>query len=142
MTEDQKRARSALLEGKYTCVICRRDELYCDTQRGVKPLLDLLDSGAMLSGFSAADKVIGKATALLYVLLGVSSVYTPVISVPARDVLEKNGIEVYYDEEVPRIKNRTGDGFCPMETLVQSINKPHIAYPAIKKKLAELKNGL
>jgi len=138
MTEDQKRAKEELIAGGYTCVICRRDEIYCDTQRGVKPLLDIIDSGARLSGFSAADKVIGKATALLYVMLGVSSVYTPVISEMARDVLLKNGIEVFYDKEVARIKNRTGDGFCPMETAVMGINKPHLAYEAIKKKLAEL----
>ncbi len=139
MREDTEKAKAILLDGGYTCVICRRDEMYTDMQRGVKPLIDLLDHGVRLDGFSAADKVIGKATALLYVLLGVSEVYTPVISIPARDILEKNGIEVFFDLEVEAIKNRTGDGFCPMETLVKSINEPHLAYPAIKKKLAGLK---
>ncbi len=139
MTEDQKRAKAELESGNYTCVICRRDEIYVDTQRGVKPLLDLLDNGVRLSGFSAADKVVGKATAMLYVLLGVVSVYTPVLSSPAKDILEKNGIEIYYEKEVERIKNRTGDGFCPMESAVSNIDKPHLAYPAIKRKLSELK---
>lgn len=138
MTEDLKKAKETLLSGGYTCVICRRDEMYVDVQRGVKPLIDLLDHGVRLPGFCAADKVVGKATAMLYVLLGVSSVYTPVVSSPAKDVLEKNGIELFFELEVEAIKNRAGDGFCPMETLVKNINEPHIAYPAIKRKLSEL----
>ena len=138
MTEDLKRAKDILLSGGYTCVICRQDQICTDTQRGVKPLIDLLDHGVRLSGFSAADKVVGKAAAMLYVMLGISALYAPVISAPAVDVLKSNGIELYYDTEVEAIRNRAGDGFCPMETLVKNINEPHIAYPAIKRKLAEL----
>ena len=138
MTDDIKKAKETLLSGGYTCVICRRDEIYADTQRGVKPLLDLLDKGVRLPGFSAADKVVVKAAAMLYVLLGVTAIYAPVISSLAKDVLLKNGIELIYDEEVDAIKNRSGDGFCPMEMLVKNINEPYVAYPAIKKKLLEL----
>ena len=138
MQTDLEKAKELLLTEGYTCVICRRNEVYTDRQRGVKPLTDLLDYGVRLDGFSAADKVIGKATALLYVLLGVKEIYTPVISSAALDILRKNGIGIQFDLEVEAIKNRAGDGFCPMETLVKNINAPHIAYPAIKKKLSEL----
>lgn len=140
MRADLERAKSLLAEGKYTCVICRRDEICTDTQRGVKPLMDLLDHGVKLSGFCAADKVIGKATAFLYVLLGVCAVYTPVISTSAKEVLLSNGIEVEYDKEVEGIRNRTNTGYCPMETAVKDIRQAHIALKAIRKKLAELKN--
>lgn len=37
--------------------------------RGVKPLIDQLDEG--LEGWSCADRAVGKAPAMLYVLLGV-----------------------------------------------------------------------
>ena len=122
----------------YTCVICRRDETYADTQRGVKPLLDLLDHGIRLPGFSAADKVVGKATAFLYVLLGVSAVYTPVVSASARDVLVKNGIELHFECEVDFIENRTKTGKCPMESAVADIDRPDAALAAIRAKYAQL----
>lgn len=138
MNADLERARELMLREGYTCVICRRDEICTDTQRGVKPLLDLLDHGVRLPGFSAADKVIGKATAFLYVLLGVLAVYTPVISSPAKDVLEKNGIELYFDLEVEGIENRTKTGPCPMESAVQNIDRPDVALAAIRKKYAEI----
>ena len=138
MRADLESAKNILAEGNYTCVICRRDEIYTDTQRGVKPLMDLLDHGVRISGFCAADKVIGKATAFLYVLLGVVAVYTPVISTSAKEVLENNGIEVEYGVEVEAIKNRTNTGFCPMETAVKDISRPHIALAAIREKLAQL----
>lgn len=140
MRADLEKAKKVLTGGNYTCVICRREEIYTDTQRGVKPLMDLLDHGVRISGFCAADKVIGKATAFLYVLLGVCAVYTPVISTAAKEVLLENGIEVEYGEEVEGIKNRSNTGYCPMETAVKDIRQPHIALKAIRKKLLELNN--
>ena len=138
MNADLEKARELLIREGHTCVICRRDEVYADTQRGVKPLLDLLDHGIRLPGFSAADKVIGKATAFLYVLLGVCAVYTPVISASAKDVLTKNGIELYFDLEVEGIENRTKTGPCPMESAVRNIDRPDVALAAIRKKYAEI----
>lgn len=138
MNADLEKARELLIREGHTCVICRRDEVYADTQRGVKPLLDLLDHGVRLPGFSAADKVIGKATAFLYVLLGVCAVYTPVISASAKDVLTKNGIELYFDLEVEGIENRTKTGPCPMESAVKNIDRPDVALAAIRKKYAEI----
>ena len=138
MTLDLQNAKELLSDGGYTCVICRRDEVYVDTQRGVKPLLDLLDHGVRLSGFSAADKVIGRATAFLYVLLGVSNVYTPVISTAAKDVLERYGVGVYFDLEVDFIENRSKTGQCPMEDAVRGITRPDEALRAIRRKYEAL----
>ena len=72
---DLENAKQILLEGGYTCVLCRGKEIYTATARGVRPLVDWLDSGLDLRGFSAADKVVGRATAFLYVLLGVRTVH-------------------------------------------------------------------
>ena len=104
-------ARNILESGDYTCVVCKDDMLYTTTQRGVAPLLNWLDTGTDLAGFSAADRVVGKAAAFLYCLLGVRSVYAKVISAPALQVLQSCGIDTYYDTQVNAIRNRTGDGF-------------------------------
>ena len=114
---DLQRAKVLLTEGGYTVVLCRGDATHTDTRRGVAPLLALLDAAIDLRGFSAADKVVGKASAFLYLRLGVASVYAPVMSAPAFDLLTANGVVVTYDTLVPAIRNRAGDGFCPMETV-------------------------
>ena len=131
---DLKRARALLNEGGYTCVLCRGDVFYTATHRGVRPLVDWLDSGLNLKGFSAADKVIGRATAFLYVLLGIRAVHALVMSSPAREVLEANGITALCDREVSGIINRRGDGPCPFEEAVLGITDPAQALKAIRKK--------
>ena len=131
---DLKRARTLLTEGGYTCVLCRGEIVHTATARGVRPLVDWLDSGLDLRGFSAADKVVGRATAFLYVLLGVTAVHALVMSTPAREALESNGIAAFCDREVSGIINRRGDGQCPFEEAVLGITDPSEALTAIRKK--------
>ena len=121
-----------------TCVFCSDETILTDKRRGVRPLLDLLDSNANVAGFSVADKVVGKAAAFLYCLLAVKEIYARVISKPALDVLKEAGIETTYKELVPAIQNRTKDGFCPMESAVLNICTAQEALLAVQKTLAEL----
>ena len=137
---DFERAWSLLQEEGYTCVLCGGDQVFTSRLRGVKPLLSWLDQGLNLCGFSAADKVVGKAAAFLYVLLGVKEVYAQVMSVPAKSILEAHGIPNGCEVEVAAIRNRTNTGFCPMETAVWEINDPPEALAAIRRKWKEL-NG-
>lgn len=131
-------AKEQLMSGDYTCVIRKNDMVYSSKERGVKPLLVWLDSNIDFSGYSAADKVVGKAAAMLYVLLGVSNVHAIVISVKAKEVLEQHGIGVTYDSLVERIRNRTNTGFCPMEEAVWEIEDLQEALQAVREKVAAL----
>ena len=131
---DLKRARALLTGGGYTCVLCRGEVFHTATERGVKPLVDWLGSGLDLRGYSAADKVVGRATAFLYVLLGVKAVHALVMSTPAKEALEANGITALCDREVSGIINRRGDGPCPFEDAVLGITDPGEALTAIRRK--------
>ena len=138
MHDNLKQAADLLLSGNYTCVLCGRDCSYTDMRRGVRPLLELLDRGKNLCGFVAADKVVGKAAAFLYVLMGVSAVYAQVVSAPAKEVLSRYGIELVYAHQVPAIENRTKTGLCPIESSVWDIDDPQIALVAIRHTLETL----
>lgn len=138
MTALVERAKRMLAEGGYTVVLCRGDVTYTDTRRGVAPLLALLDAATDVIGFAAADKVVGKAAAFLYLRLGVAAVHAGVISAPAHDLLTAHGVAVTYDTLVPAIRNRAGDGYCPMETVTLPLTDPLEAETAIRKRLAEL----
>lgn len=138
MNKNITKAINLLTDGQYTCVLCKEDEVYTSTERGVKPLLGWLDSGIDLKDFSAADKIVGKAAAFLYVLLGVKEVYAEVMSKAAIDTLSKNGIAASCDIEVESIINRAGTGKCPMEETVWDISDPLEALEAIKDKLSKM----
>lgn len=141
MKTDLKKAKELLNGGDYTCVLCNDDTVYTSTKRGVKPLLDWLDQKTDLQGFCAADKVVGKATAFLYVLSGVTEVYAQVMSESANDILSQNGIVSVCDKAVKAIRNRSNTGFCPMETAVRDVDNPNEALIVIKNTLVQLQNN-
>ena len=134
---DLDTAKSALEEGSYTCVLCREDQLRVSTRRGVAPLLHWLEAG-IESGFCAADKVVGRATAYLYCLLGAKAVYGKVMSQPALQVLQQQGIIAQYETLVDQIRNRQNTGCCPMEAATAACQTPEQALTAIRETLARL----
>ena len=71
MNKDLEQAK-ALLENneEYTCAACRAGESFASEEHGIRPLMRWLNEGTDLSGASAADRIVGKAAAFLYVLLG------------------------------------------------------------------------
>lgn len=131
-------ARKILEENGYTCVLRKGDILHTATERGVKPLVRWLTEGIDVRGFSAADKVVGKATAYLYVLLGVKEVYAHIMSVSAREVLTRQGITAVPGKLVENIINRRGDGICPFEAAVLDIHTPEEALTAIRAKMTQM----
>ncbi len=129
----------ALLRSKnYTLVAVSSTEEITSTQRGVKPLLAILDSKKNLHGFSVADKVIGKGAAFLYVILDVHEIYADVISESALDVLKAHNISITYKTLTAAIKNRNHTGFCPIETAVKNTNDAETALVLIREKLKQI----
>lgn len=139
MNKDIIRAREMLERIGYTCVLVKDEIVYRSEKRGVTPLLEWLSSDIDLAEFSAADRVIGKAAALLFVLLRVKEVYSPIMSEQAVWVLERYEVSYSYDTLVDGILNRFGTGLCPMEQAVRNINDPHIAVEAVRNTLSQLK---
>lgn len=135
---DLIKAKEILYSGEYTCVIIKGEQTYTSVSRGVKPLVKWYADGVDLTGFYAADKVVGKATAFLYVLLGVKEVFAKVMSVTAKSVLEEQGIKAQYESLVPNIINRQGDGICPFEEAVLSAENKNEAYEIIRNKMQEM----
>ena len=130
MDKNLEIAREKLIDGEY-----------CSRERGVKPLLSLLDGACATKEAFAADKTVGAGAAHLYVLLGVRAIWARVISVSAKQVLEDNNIEVFYDECVEYIINRRGDGMCPIEAAVADAKDSHEAHALILEALKKLQSN-
>ncbi|MBR3894607.1 MAG: DUF1893 domain-containing protein [Clostridia bacterium] len=136
---DLERAKELLKDSTHTCVLCRGEETWTSDRTGIAPMLGFLEERIDLRGASAADRIVGKAAAMLFVLAGVTSLYAEVLSERALPVLEHRGIAVSWGTLTPAIINRRGDGPCPMEQAVESIDAPTEAFEAIRSAVARLK---
>lgn len=126
----------SLLKDGVTIAIVNGERLVTSNERGIKFVLGLVESGDdILNGASIADKVVGRAAALLMVKGGVKEVYAEVLSIPAQEVFLKYGVECEYKTLVQGIINRKGDGQCPMEKAVLGIDSPSEAAKVLREKL-------
>ena len=126
-------AKEQLHSGNFTCVLWDGVTALTTQQRGIQPLRGWLGSEKDVSAFVAADRVVGKAAAYLYVLLKIKAVYAEIVSKPAQEVLARYGIPLEYGTLVDAIQNRAKDGFCPMERAVWEIDSPEQALVAIER---------
>lgn len=141
MRRDLESCKAILEKENLTCVIRQSENIYKFTERGIKPFMGLLEAGTDLQGAAAADKVIGKAAALLMQKAKIAAVYAAVISEPACKVLKDAGIETEYGKLVARIHNRKGDGLCPMESAVLTITDADEAYRVLREKMQQMKHS-
>lgn len=137
---DIERAKELLYEKDFTCVLCKGEEVYTSQRTGISPMVDFITRQIDLRGFSAADKIVGKAAAMLFVLAGVSEVYAEVISERAVIVFQKYNIQYSYAAMAKTIINRSGTDSCPMELAVAEIDEPLQALTAIENTLKILRS--
>lgn len=131
------RAKSFLKDGA-TFALVGGDKVITCNRRGIAPLLEFAESGKILSGFSVADKIVGKAAAMLYVLMGAEEVYAEVMSRAADGVFARFGVAHSCETLVDFIVNRRGDGVCPMENAVKDITQPAQVVPVLRATLNAL----
>jgi hypothetical protein len=84
-----------------------------------------------------ADRVLGKAAALLCVYAKSSSVYASVMSNLGEKILEKFSIPYQHDTLVPNILNRRGTDTCPFEKAVMNTDSPEEALLIIGRRVKE-----
>ncbi|MBS7638675.1 DUF1893 domain-containing protein [Candidatus Bathyarchaeota archaeon] len=110
------------------------EAIYSSSEGGVIPLLRAVDLIGLegLRGSVVADKVIGKAAALLIIYFQASEAHAILISSQAREVFLKRGLKHSYRRETLQILNRDGSDICPFEKLVMDINEPEEAYRRIR----------
>lgn len=133
-------AKSRILNGKATCIVMRDGVITNQASGiGVKPILYFLENEPeVLAGAGVADKIIGKAAAMLLVMAGVTYVYGELMSVAGRDYLKSKGVAFEYGRCIDVISNRTGNGICPLEKTVMEMENPHDAYLALKDTISQL----
>ena len=103
------------------------------TREGVGELIQAVDAlGDAACGAALADKIAGKAVAMIARAARIRAVYSPLASQAAHDALAIDQIALEYDRLVPLILNKRNDGPCPMERLTLPIDDPRQAVNALR----------
>lgn len=92
--------------------------VFSSKDKGIKPLYKAItEFKADLEGSSVADRVTGRAAAMICAHGGIKYLKTGLISDNGINVLKSTNIIYEYDERAPFIENRDRLGMCPIEKL-------------------------
>ena len=132
---DLEVAKERLLKGNLALVFVKNSISIYETNTGglggfLKAIKDL---GKNLNKSSVADKVVGKAAALLCIYSQVKSVYAVNLSESGSLILKKQGIQFDYENLIPLVLNAKKTEQCPFEKLVENESDPKTAYLKIQK---------
>ena len=135
----EQKAKELLHQENASIVVMKGTRTFTSVKRGIAPILELIDTDInMLEEAVVADKVIGKAAALLLAYGKIQSVYADIISEHAILILEQYHIAYTYQTKVPYIINRTNTGMCPMESHVLTLNDATKAPEVLKQAVAKM----
>ncbi len=133
---DLELARQAL--PGHTLALCKNGEVLCSDLRGLAPMVRLLREGRDLTGYSAADRVVGRAAALLFLKAGIRELYADTLSEGAAALLTAHGLPFSCCVRTERILNRAQTDLCPMEQAVVGTDDPALGWAQILQRLEEL----
>jgi len=136
-------AKNSLYQKELTLTIVKKGAVLFETgSHRISGFLGAIDKfGAELEDASVADRVVGKAIALLCVYAGVRCVYAEVLSRKAKAVFEENGVQCEWKALVETILDVNRCGVCPFEKAASDISDPEKAYVAFKALLQSFKAG-
>ncbi|MGD8546309.1 MAG: DUF1893 domain-containing protein [Candidatus Bathyarchaeota archaeon] len=131
---DLKMARKKLDENGLTLCVVKEDEILFESlMSGISGFLTVVEMfGGKLEGASIADRIVGKAIALLCVYSRVKAVYASVLSMKGKTVFEEHGVHHEWDQLVECVLSVNRVGICPFEKLSSGISDPAKAYEELK----------
>ena len=132
-------AKEKLKQKNLTLVIAKKGKVIFETSfHGISGLLRAIkELGKEMKGSSIADKILGKAAALLCVHAGVIAVFAVTASEKGIQVLKDGNVLCQFENRVRHILNFKRSDICPFEKLVISISNPKEAYEKLSSLAAE-----
>lgn len=127
-----------------SCVIYQDGDIVSATMgRGIAPLIDIYtQTPELLQGALVVDKIVGKAAAIVLVMGGARAAHGVLVSDAALAFLQAHNVPVSYETRVVSIRNRAGDGICPIERSVLHIEDAAKGLATLQQTLAEIQKAM
>jgi len=139
--QDLELAKKQLYDKQLTLAIVKNEHVIYETDAhrisGFMRAIDTL--GSQLCGASMADKVAGKALALLCVYAGIREVYAEVLSKKAQEIFNQNQVTCQWLQIVDNVLDLNKTGVCPFEKAAAVITNPVDSYEVFKALLEKMK---
>ena len=138
MRTDLDIAAKRLNQKNLNLVVVKNGKVLFETEsQGLNDLVKAINQlQSSMKGSSVADKIVGRAAALLFVYSGVSAVFAATISDGGIEILDNNNVFHEFEKRVPRILNLKKTDVCPFEKLVAGLSSPEEAYERLKARCA------
>jgi hypothetical protein len=127
-------AKSDVRKKDFTLSIVKDGKMILQSKTpGVSALVTAIEMDRQsFRGASAADKVLGRAAAMLFVYSEVKCVFALLASQDAIATLERFGMPFECEKTVAKILNRNQTSTCPFESLIQDVENPQDAFEKLK----------
>jgi len=138
MRTDLETASKRLNQKNLSLVVVKNGKVLFETEsHGLNDLVEAINQlQSSMKGSSVADRIVGRAAALLFVYSGVSAVFAATISDGGIAILDNNNVFHEFEKRVPRILNLKKTDVCPFEKLVAGLSSPEEAYERLKARCA------
>lgn len=132
--KDLKLAERRLKEKDFNLLIVKEGKtIFATKSQGILGLLQAIEKlGEQLVESSVADRIVGRAAALLCAYFKASSVFAITMSEEGERMLRENEISYRFENRVPNILNYERTDICPFEKHVMDLTKPDEAYEKLK----------
>ena len=134
LVQDIEIAKQQLYDKHLTLAIAKDGNILfqTDSHRISGFMRAIEELGTQLSGASVADRVAGKALALLCVFAEIREVYAEVLSKKAQAIFEANNVTLHWKQLVDNVLDLNKVGVCPFEKVAAEISDPKKSFTAFK----------
>jgi len=131
---DLELAEHELKSRNMNLVIVKNCAVLCRSMaHGMKGLLQAIEEyDGELARTAVADKIIGRAAAMLCVYSRVKAVFAITMTEGALRLLMKNQVAHKFDRHVGRLMNSQGTDICPFERAIREIDDPEEAFKTLR----------
>jgi hypothetical protein len=128
--KDLKIAKNRLINKNMTlCIVKGGKILFESRSHGVASFLTAVqEHKGNLERSCVADKIVGKAVALLCVHFKIGAVYADTLSRPAKAMFERCSLYLEYGQLVENVLDAKRTSLCPFERLIRNVLDPGDAY--------------
>lgn len=139
--QDVEIAKKQLYDKQLTLAIVKIGQvLFTTDSHRISGFIRAIDTlGLELNGASVADRVAGKALALLCVYAKIDEVYAEVLSQKAKALFEQYRIACQWRELVDNVLDTNKAEVCPFEKAAANISEPENSYAAFKALLEKMR---